>query len=132
MLHVSAKCHLLPVAAVHVDLMDVPLDRLAKHFLSISRPPRSTTRLLGFELRQFLTVEVENKNADVAQMPAGDSKTFAVRTPSRHATTLPSGGRDPLFSWDGFQIRPTLQLPNKGLVVSNKQDRFAVRRPIPL
>src|SRR5438094_10264366 len=58
-------------------------------------------------------------------MTAGDGETFAVRAPGRNATALPTLRSDSLFP-----LR--FQLSDVGLVVSNEQDRFAVRGPASL
>src|SRR5207249_2051131 len=70
----------------------------------------------------FLAVQAEDKDADGAQVPAGDGEALAVRTEGRHAAALPDFRRGQSFLTGG-------EVADVGLVVLNKNHRFAVGRP---
>ena len=72
MLNVGAEGQLFPVPAVHVDLVDVALDRLAEDLLAVLRPLRRTASLAGLEPVDLLAVEAEDEDTDLPQVSAGD------------------------------------------------------------
>src|SRR5262249_11366535 len=122
MLDVGTRRQLFPVLPVNADLVDVALDGLAQDFLSVRRPLRRAARFPGLELMAFLAVQAEDKDANGAEMTAGDGDMLTVRAPGRHAAALPR-------LRGAARLLPGGQSPHIRLVVLDKEDRLAVRCP---
>src|SRR5438128_35669 len=88
-LHIGAEGELLPVLAVDADLVDVALHRLAHDSFAVLRPLRGAAGFLRLELCAFLAVNTQDKDADVAEEPAGDGKSLAVGAECRDTASFP-------------------------------------------
>src|SRR5205823_6405687 len=96
-LDIGAEGQLLPVLAVHADLVYVALDGLAEELRAVFRPARRAAGFVGLELKSSCAIETEDEDANVAEVPAGDGEVSAVRTEGRHSAALPFLRRGPIF-----------------------------------
>src|SRR5437773_2309126 len=125
MLHVGAGRDLIVPFAVHADFVDLALVGLTEDALAVLRPGRGAAGFFGLELAELLAGDIDEEDADLTEVAAGDGYFLAVGAKRGDAAPFPGFGSNEAFL-------AGVEIANEGLVVADEDDRFAAGGPVGL